>query len=60
MPINDQDNHDCKTMDSALIHLSAHNVYYVKLNPSQRSDVLLSMFLRLLTFSLSIRSYQNQ
>lgn len=30
--VNEQDNHDRQRLDSSLVYIGAHNVYYVKLN----------------------------
>ena len=32
--VNEQDNHDRQRLDSPLVYVGAHNVYYVKLNLS--------------------------
>ena len=32
--VNEQDNHDRQRLDSSLVYIGAHNVYYVKLNLS--------------------------
>ncbi|EFN9151800.1 hypothetical protein D5R17_02010 [Escherichia coli] len=32
--VNEHDNHDRQRLDSSLVYVGAHNVYYVKFSPS--------------------------